>query len=422
LRNQRLSLVFLIVGAIGVIVLLVELGRMNYTYCQQNPGGNDFLVHWMGTRMLLKDGISPYSDQTATQIQIFAYGHPAQPGQHELRVAYPLYSVLLFIPFALIQDFALARAIWMTLLEVSLILLTFFSIRLFQWKPNLIVLALIFLFSLVWYHAVRTIINGNAVALVALGLLAAFLAIKNGQDEVAGFLFALTTIKPQLVILVILFVLIWAANRRRWRLVSWFFGTMVILIAVSFLFLPDWIIQNIREILRYPGYNPPGTPGAAFSVWFPAMGNRLGWILSGILIILLLIEWFLAIRRKVEFPGFFWTAYLTLVASQWIGIQTDPGNFIILFPAIMLVFAMWEQRWKRAGTALTVVSLLILTIGIWAVFLSTVDYRYQPQQSPVLFFPLPLFLFITLYWTRWWAVRQPRAWFDELYARENFRK
>ena len=305
MRNQRLSPVFFIVGAVGAIVLLVALGRMNYTYCQQNPGGNDFLVHWMGTRMLLKDGISPYSDQTAAQIQIFAYGHPALPGEHELRVAYPLYSVLLFIPFALIQDFTLARAIWMTLLEVSLILLTFFSIRLFQWKPNLIVLALIFLFSLVWYHAVRTIINGNAVGLVALGLLVAFLAIKNGQDEVAGFLFALTTIKPQLVVLVILFVLIWAANRRRWRLVSWFFGTMVILVAVAFLFLPDWIIQNIREILRYPGYNPPGTPGAAFSVWFPAMGNRLGWILSGILVILLLIEWFLAIRRKVEFPGFF---------------------------------------------------------------------------------------------------------------------
>ena len=417
-----MSMVYVIVGVIGVIALVVGLGWMNYTYCHQNPGGNDFLVHWMGTRLLLKDGLSPYSDQTATQIQIFAYGHPAQAGEHELRVAYPLYSVLLFIPFALIQDFATARAIWMTVLELSILSLTFLSIRAFQWKPNLVVLALIFLFSLVWYHAVRTIINGNAVGLVALVLLGAFLAIKNDMDEVGGFLLALTTIKPQLVVLVILFILIWAVNRRRWKLVSWFMGTMVILVAVAFLFVPDWILQNIREILRYPGYNPPGTPGAVFSVWFPAMGNRLGWILSGILILLLLVEWYLAVRRKPDFPGFFWTVYLTLVASQWIGIQTDPGNFIILFPAIVLVFAMWEQRWKRVGTALTVLSLLILTIGIWAVFLSTVTYGYQPQQGPVMFFPLPLFLFITLYWTRWWAVRQPRAWFDELYARENFRK
>jgi hypothetical protein len=417
-----MSLVFVIIGVVGAIALVIGLGWMNYNYCQQNPGGNDFLVHWMGTRMLLKDGISPYSDQTATAIQTFAYGHTALPGEHELRVAYPLYSVLFFIPFALIPDFATARAIWMTLLEISVLLLTFFSLRMVQWKPKLIMLALIFLFSMVWYHAVRTIINGNAVALVALGLLAAFLAIKNDLDEVAGFLLALTTIKPQLVILVIFFILLWAVNRRRWRLISWFLGTMVVLVAVAFLFVPDWIIQNIREILRYPGYNPPGTPGAVFTVWFPAMGNRLGWILSGIMIMLLLVEWFLALRRKIEFPGFLWTVYLTLVASQWIGIQTDPGNFIILFPAIILVFAMWEQRWKRFGTALTVLSLLILTVGIWAIFLSTINFGYQPQQSPVLFFPLPLFLFITLYWTRWWAVRQPRAWFDELYARENFRK
>jgi len=417
-----MSLVFLIIGVVGAIVAIVGLGWMNYTYCQQNPGGNDFLVHWMGTRMLLKDGISPYSDQTATAIQVFAYGHPAQPGEHELRVAYPLYSVLLFIPFALIQNFALARALWMTLLEISLILLTFFSLRLFQWKPNLVVLALVFLFSLIWYHAVRTIINGNAVGLVALGLLIAFLAIKNNQDEVAGFLLALTTIKPQLVVLLIFFILLWAINRRRWRLISWFFGTMVILVAIAFLFIPDWIIQNLREVLRYPGYNPPGTPGAVFAVWFPAMGNRLGWILTTFLIVLLVIEWFLALRRKVDFPGFFWTAYLTLVASQWIGIQTDPGNFIILFPAIVLVFASWEQRWKRVGTVLTVLSLLTLAIGIWAIFLGTITYGYEPQQSPVLFFPLPLFLFITLYWTRWWATTKPRAWFDELYARENFRK
>ena len=100
-----------------VLVGLVAVAGItwgNYNYARQNPGGNDFLVHWMGSRAIVKDGISPYSDEVATRIQTFAYGRPAQPGEHELRVAYPLYSVIIFAPFALIDDFAIARAAWMT--------------------------------------------------------------------------------------------------------------------------------------------------------------------------------------------------------------------------------------------------------------------------------------------------------------------
>ena len=419
MRNQRIIIALWAVGIAFAIVSVIGLGFVNYRYCQQNPGGNDFLVHWVGTQTFMKEGISPYSDITALRIQTLAYGRPAGSGEHELRVAYPFYSIILFIPFAFIQDFTLARAVWMTVLEISLILLALTNQRLFQWKTNQVVLTLFLLFSLLWYHAVRPVINGNAVILIALGISASLWALKSGFDELAGIVLAFTTIKPQVVVLIVIFIFLWCIYHRRWRFVAWFLGTMVFLFAIAFLFLPDWVIQNVREIMRYPGYNPPGTPGAVFALWLPAMGKRLGWILSGLLVIILIIEWWQAFRRRGDFQEALWTACLTLVISQWIGIQTDPGNFIVLFPALVLVIATLDMRFKRFGKILTISSILVLLIGIWAIFLSTVEYGGQPQQSPVVFFPLPAFLLLALYWIRWWVVSRPRAWFDELYAKEN---
>jgi hypothetical protein len=120
LNTRRNPAVLAGIYALIVVGVLAALTWGNYRFTQQNPGGNDFLVHWMGTRTFLREGISPYSDEVALRIQTFAYGHPASGEEHELRVAYPLYSIVVFLPFALIPDFALARALWMlSLIHIS---------------------------------------------------------------------------------------------------------------------------------------------------------------------------------------------------------------------------------------------------------------------------------------------------------------
>lgn len=197
-----------IIAASLLVVVIGGLTWVNIQFTKSNPGGNDFLVHYIGTRSFLFDGLSPYSDDVATRIQIAAYGHPAEGIEHELRVAYPLYSVILFAPFSLIGDYQIARAVWMTVLELALVTMTFLSFRLVDWNPPLWIQASILLFSLIWYHAVRGVINGNAVILLALALTCILLSIKNGEDRIPGLLLAVTTIKPHLVVLVIPTILV----------------------------------------------------------------------------------------------------------------------------------------------------------------------------------------------------------------------
>ena len=417
MRNRK-NVIWMLAFFIGVgIIILGAMTWGNYQFSVQNPGGNDFLVHWVGARSFLVDGLSPYSDETALRIQNLAYGRPAQAGEHELRVAYPIYSIIFFMPFALFGDFTLARALWMTMLEVGLLLLAFFSLKAISWKPNLLSLIFYFLFSVLWYHSIRPLINGNVIILVALGIVGAMLAIRSGADEVAGVLLALTTIKPQVVIILVVFVAIWAIINHRWRLIAWLLGALALLIASGLFLLPDWILQNIREIIRYPGYNPPGTPGAALAVWFPAQGERLGWVITGLVAILLLIEWIRA--RKASFRGFLWVVSFTLVLSQWSGIQTDPGNFIVLYPVLVLILALLDERWRKGGWIAGILLMIILLGGGWWLFLATVTYADQPIQSPVLFFPLPGLLILLLYWVRWWAFHPTQTWFDLMYDKDN---
>ena len=278
-------------------------------------------------------------------------------------------------------------------------------------------LPFLLIFSIFWYHSLRPLINGNAVILVALALVAAFAALKTGRDELAGVLLAFSTIKPHLVILPIIFILIWTISFGRWRTLGWMLISLVLLSISAALFVPDWPLQNLREILAYSSYNPPGTPGAAFETWLRATGNRLGWALSALMGLILVVEW-VFVRRK-EFRWFLWTGCLTLVISQWIGIQTDPGNFILLFFPLVLVFSIWVERWGRAGSVLTSISMFLLFIVPWGIFLQTVAYGDQPLQHPIMFFPLPLFLLIALYWVRWWAIKPRRLLVEELRAYED---
>lgn len=65
-KQQRTIKEFMQILLLLIIVGLFIFGNLQYT--KKNPGGNDFLVHWVGTKSFVKEGISPYSDTVALRI------------------------------------------------------------------------------------------------------------------------------------------------------------------------------------------------------------------------------------------------------------------------------------------------------------------------------------------------------------------
>jgi hypothetical protein len=162
-RLTRPAVTILALAACASILLVANL-----RFVESNPGGNDFLARWVGTRALLVERESPYRDSVARQTQTLAYGRAALPGEDEMRFAYPMYSAILFAPFALIRDYALARAVWTTVLELALAGLALIAVRLARWQQSLTLAAVYLLFAVTWYHGVRPLVNGNPIVIVAL--------------------------------------------------------------------------------------------------------------------------------------------------------------------------------------------------------------------------------------------------------------
>jgi hypothetical protein len=231
-------------------------------------------------------------------------------------------------------------------------------------------------------------------------------AIQKKNDFIGGLLLAFTTIKPNIVILLVILVLIWAFSRRRWGLVRWFFIWLMLLITLGLFFIPDWPLQNIRAIVHYPDYTTVSTMGSVLIDWLPGVGLQLNWGLTIFLFVLTIIEW--ASTWGKDFTRFLWTVCFTLTVSQWIGITTDPGNFTLLFLPLVLLFSVIKERWPRWGDWFNLVIMVLMFGGLWALFLRTIEYGNQPQQHPIMFVPMPLITLVGLYWARWWFLRPNR--------------
>lgn len=400
-NNQTIKYAVLLILVIGSIIGLTWI---NYQFSSQNPGGNDFLARWNGAHEWLINGNNPYTNQVSEVAQRMIYGRLANTsnGEDIAHFVYPLYSMIFFAPFAL-MDYTLARAVWMTVLELAMIALTVVSIQLTGWKLKAAILGGILLFSLLWYPSIRTIILGQFSGINALLMLTALLCIKNDRDKLAGFLLALSTSKPQMSYLLVVFVIIWAIRSSRQRIWLSFLISIGVMIGVGWLLLPGWPIDWLRQLINYPGYTERiGSIVSILAGITPGIQDTLGKGLLAVFYLYLLFEW--VRTRGNDVPTFLWTAYITLVITNFVAYRTATPHYVALIAPLFLISRVLTERWGKFGKGLTWVLYLVFFIGLWALFLLTISGN---EEQAIMYVPVPVIIMIGLWWIRWWAVRPP---------------
>ncbi len=402
-RKRIASVVFF------VIIFAAFLGGLawaNISLARHLPGGDDFLVPWLGAHNFLTEQANPYYADAAREAQTMIYGHPAREGEYPYRLDIPFHILLFFFPFGVISDFTLARGLWMLASVMALLGVAFMSQWLAEWKPSRVVFALFLVFILLGLYSLYPLIEGSTTIFLALFFMGALLALRAGMDGLAGMLLALTTYKWEVGGLFMLFVLVWLVSHRRWRAPLVLLMSLVVLSAVTIILLPGWLLPFAGSVVANHRAGYGTTPGAMFRVWWPEYGSKLGWALTLTLLVVLFLEWRAA--RGREFRHFLWVACLTLTVTPLLGIPTTITGFTVLFLPLALVFAVAGERWPRAGRWGAGLLLLAL-LGLWYIF-----WRGADVLDAALFLSLPVFLLIALYWLRWWAIRPPRTWLDQI--------
>lgn len=388
----------------GFFVLVAVAGGLlwaNLNFVKKSPGGGDFYVLWQGTRNFSVQGTLPYTDLTR-QIEDYVYGF--NPTSHEpLRLfGLPLYLALFYLPFALIEDPAMARAVWMVFLEFELVGLVLLTFQLIRWKPAWPYLIILFLFGVFWAPAVASLLSGTLIIFQAVLLLGAIRAIEFGADEIAGALLAFVWFNLEAMGVLIILVLFWALTQRRWRVMAGFIMTTAVLIGLSILFNTEWVFPFLASILTNWRETPYPSTYSLLESWLPGVGIRMAQVLTVVIAFILLMEW-RAVRGK-EVRWLVWTVSFTAAITPLLGVPFSPQWLVLSLPALLVVLSIMDQRWGPFGRWSAVALFLVVFFGLWRAF--------QVGHNATFIFLFPMLLVFLLYWVRWWAVSAPRLWAD----------
>ena len=423
LSGEELGLLILIIGA------LAGLFALNLYLARTLPGRELLFQRWLGVRTFLIEKTDPYGADVALPVQLLAYnGRFAYSSEYPYALSDPFFIVLLYTPLALLRDginlilpsvasffsFPFARAVWMFLSEMALVGVVLHSVRLSEWQPPRWLIASFFLFSLFGYFSLNALATGTPTVILTFLYLSILLALRSGYEELAGGLLSLVFYQWEVGILFFLFILVLVISNRQWKVLLAFAMSMFVLLAVSFLVNPDWILPYIRAVLSNWYRTPFLNLASVLSIWFPNVSFNMGTIVSLLFGGIVFIEWIGAVHS--HFQRIMWTACLSLAATPLVGFAIFPSNHVVLIPSLILILSLVWERWTRNRALMTLFVFSLAVFVPFGIYLQTANV-YNRLYTDLLSVLPPLTAIVGLYWMRWWVIRPPRTWADQIGVR-----
>jgi hypothetical protein len=330
------------------------------------PRGNlsDLYPRWLGSRELLLHHRDPYSLALTREIQAGYYGRvldasrPDDPKDQQA-FAYPVYVSFLLAPTFGMQ-FETVRLIFAGLLALLVCASVPLWLWALGWRPPLVVAATLIIFALGSFPAAQGI-GLQQLSLLVAGLIAGAAALlASGYLFSAGLLLAVATIKPQLVLPLIVWLALWAASdwQRRRRLFWGFGSTLAVLLAGAEVALPAWIPRFLAALSAYRQY----TGGHSLL----SVLVRPPWANIATVMILLgtsVVGWRMR-RAPANSFGFGATLALLLAATLLVVPMFAPYNQILLLPAVLLIVRSWRRLWN-ASLIVKVVCVVAAGVVAW---------------------------------------------------------
>jgi hypothetical protein len=167
----------------------------------------------------------------------------------------------------------------------------------------------------------------------------------------AGIALALSTIKPQMVVLPLAWLLLWGMSAwpRRWPLLAGFGIALASLITLGELLLPGWPHLFLNGLLAYRNY--VATP----SILSTVLGGSFGLVVSGITVIGLLAFAWRNRQADTASAGFIRVLAAFLLGAALILPLMYPFNQVLLLLPAMMIAKDWPSLPRLLRRVLAVV-------------------------------------------------------------------
>lgn len=333
--------------------------------------GNDFYQIWLTSREWKRHGHDPYGAETTREIQTGLYGRPLDPSiptdpLDQRRFPYPAFANTLFWPAAELP-FPVARFVLLCCLTPLTVATVLLWLRVFRWPLSWHWKAVIVLLTLCSYPVLEALYAVQVGLIVSFLLAASMLALQRERFLFAGFLSALSTIKPQVILLVVLYALVWSLHNRgnRVRYCAGFFLTLGLLVAAALAVQPDWIQSWIRTLLAYHQYTPPSLVTEVLtSPLGRASGPATFLLVAGSMIFAIMLVWRNRATAATSFE--FQLTVSILLAITTISLLSAQAVYdhLILLPGVILLLRH-RREISSAGRVPHILLVLSAIVLFW---------------------------------------------------------
>ena len=396
---QRTALLVLL----GVVLLGAYTWAFHDVFAARVLTATDFYPSYLGAKLYIAEGLNPYSAAVTEQIQTDIYAGAPPNGEPHHAFFYPLYTLILTVPYLLLPTYAWVQAALQVTLQVLLVVSVLLILDFFGWRPRPWQVALLVLWSLLLFPAAYAIILGQlSIPVFFLTVLAIWLLFRGEpsarRDVLAGACLALSTIKPQMQFLIIPLLVLWALKARRWHFIASAALTLGALLGVSFLLMPTWLGDWFAQMQTYSSFALTQPPVLQLLTHeFIRLGDGALWALRVLLAGWLLVEWWLLLRdddnRRLD-----WTLAFTLVITHLLAPQTGTYQYVVFLFALLPVL----QRLNAIHSLVLLGVMAALFASDWWLFSTTVVADAEAHLMAV---PLPLITLLLLVLARGAMVR-----------------
>lgn len=311
---------------------------------------SDFYSRWYPSRMKLLEQRSIYDPKNSEEV-VAINPEPIDP--IFATFAYPATLLVFTLPLAF-MEFPAAHFFWLFFIQICSFLGVYILSKAAGWPRAVNGLTVMLLLSILFIPNMQNTIWGQFNTIGVLFLALAYRALLEGKYAQAGLWAAGLTFKPQTMLLTLVLLLAWAIfERRRWPLLSGFFGASLVLWGFAEIIEPGWIIGFYKGSQVYLNYSGLFDPSSALEfTGIPGM-----WLPAGLLLITAVV---FLVHRKAEAGSPAMTGWLVLSAATWwlvvpiIGMMHMvllPGVLVILFSVLSREYPQLE-RLGEAGILL----------------------------------------------------------------------
>jgi len=198
---------------------------------------------------------------------------------------------------------------------------------------------------------------------------------------------------------------------KRWKVFIGFLMTLIILVTASILSYQGWFIPYSRGFLTDWYRSGTLTFGHVMTGWFSGTGVSIGFWIAWLLGFVVFMEWLGSLTAPLR--RVMWTVCLSLAATPLMGFPIFESNHVVLLPGMIFFLMLVWERWKKRRRLLFgsfVLLAIVIPYTVYAQFMNT----GAPVYLDVLRIIPPVLTILGLYWMRWWMLRHPPMWADEL--------